>query len=90
MSGHSSLLGPSLVGANVLVQLVMGGDLDVVAQTLSRQPQGRGLPPEPIRFLGGQLVKSALLREERLADAGRSADLPTRWIAGIDPTGFVG
>lgn len=83
-------IGPSLVGANVLVQLVMGGDLDVVAQTLTRQPQGRGLPPEPIRFLGGQLVKSALLREERLADAGRSADLPTRWIAGIDPTGFVG
>ena len=39
------------------------------------------MPPEPIAFAGGMLVRRAFLRKERLEEAGRRVDPLTRAVA---------
>jgi hypothetical protein len=41
------------------------------------------VPPEPLRDVGGTIVRRALLRRERLEGEGRRADPLTRAIAGL-------
>jgi glycine/D-amino acid oxidase-like deaminating enzyme len=41
------------------------------------------VPPEPLRYAGGTIVRAALLRRERLEEEGRRPDPLTRLIAGI-------
>lgn len=83
-------VGPSLLGARVLASLASATDDGLASSFLTRLPSGSGLPPEPIRFVGGQLVKVAMLRKERLEDEERGVDLPTSLLSRIDPTAFVG
>ncbi|GAB4005375.1 NAD(P)/FAD-dependent oxidoreductase [Nocardioides ultimimeridianus] len=83
-------IGPSVLGGRVLASQVMGVRDELSTSFLTREPAGRGLPPEPFRFLGGQAVKAALLRGDRLADAARPIDPLTRLVSRIDPTSFVG
>jgi glycine/D-amino acid oxidase-like deaminating enzyme len=41
------------------------------------------VPPEPLRYLGGGIVRRALLRKERLEQEGRRADPLTLTVAGL-------
>ena len=41
------------------------------------------MPPEPLRWAGGSLIRSALVRADRAEDAGRAADPATRFVAGL-------
>jgi glycine/D-amino acid oxidase-like deaminating enzyme len=41
------------------------------------------VPPEPLRYAGGTIVRAALLRRERLEEEGRRPDVLTRLVAGI-------
>jgi hypothetical protein len=41
------------------------------------------VPPEPLRYVGGAIVRRALLRKERLEQDGRVADPLTRAVAGL-------
>jgi hypothetical protein len=45
-------------------------------------------PPEPIRFLGGLAVRSAVRRKERREDRGRTVDPLTRRLSAFAPAGF--
>lgn len=82
-------IGPSVVGSKILASLATRVADQHSASPLVGFPKA-SLPPEPVRFLGGQLVKRALLREDRLHDLGRKADPVTSRLAAIDPTSFVG
>lgn len=83
-------IGPSVLGAQILASLATRSDDDLSASFLTRLPTGRGLPPEPVRFVGGQLVKHAMLRQDRKQDEERRVDVATGLLARIDPTSFIG
>ncbi len=66
-------VGPSHLAGRALASLVVG-DRDPVL--LDHTPAR--VPPEPLAWLGGQLVRSAFLRAERLQGVGRRPDPLTR------------
>ena len=80
--------GPAYVVADALAATALGQTADALPEALRRVPASP-LPPEPVRYLGGRLVRAAIARKERLEDAGRPPDRLTRGLAGLDPTGFV-
>jgi hypothetical protein len=54
-----------------------------------RSVTGGWLPPEPLRYLGGRLVREAVARKERAEDEGRRASRRTLAIAKLAPAGLV-
>jgi glycine/D-amino acid oxidase-like deaminating enzyme len=83
-------IGPSVLGARILASLATGAKDDLSTSFLTRPPSRSWLPPEPIRFLGGQLVKSAMLRKDRKQDEERRVGVATDLLSRMDPTTFVG
>ena len=81
-------VGPSYLGGRILSSLALGLDDEWTDSRLAHGPVG-GFPPEPIRFLGGQLVRRAVVRKERADDANKDAGWLTRRLAGLAPTGLV-
>ena len=67
-------VGPSHLAGRVLAGLV-SGDAD---RRLALDEPGPPVPPEPIAWLGGNVVRRAFLRAERLQGEGRRPDLITR------------
>ena len=74
-SGHGA--GPSWLGGQILARLVLGVDdeLTRLPFVTRRVPK---LPPEPIRRLGGGLVRAAILACEEAEEQGRRPPLPAR------------
>lgn len=79
---------PSMLGGRILASMALGRDDDWARCGLVRPPP-RGLPPEPFRYLGGRLVRSAVARKERAEDAGRRPARLDRALAGLAPAGLV-
>jgi glycine/D-amino acid oxidase-like deaminating enzyme len=82
-------VGPSYVAGQILASLATGRLDEWSASPLVRSPRAI-LPPEPVRYLGGQAVRRAITRKERLEDAGARVGKGTTLLASLDPTGFVG
>jgi glycine/D-amino acid oxidase-like deaminating enzyme len=78
---------PSLLAGRVLASMALGRDDEWSGCGLARGVPGR-FPPEPIRFLGGSLVKDAVARKEAREDRGRAVDPVTRRLAALAPSGF--
>jgi putative aminophosphonate oxidoreductase len=78
---------PSLTIAKILASSVLGRDDEWWGSRLNRGVPGR-FPPEPIRFVGGLVVRQAVRRKERRDDRGQAVDPLTRALAGLAPTGF--
>jgi glycine/D-amino acid oxidase-like deaminating enzyme len=74
-SGHGA--GPSWLGGQILARLVLGIDdeLTRLPFVTRRVPK---LPPEPIRRLGGGLVRASILACEEAEEEGRHGSLPAR------------
>ena len=81
-------VGPSHVGGRILASLALGRDDEWGRCGLVRHPD-HGFPPEPIRFIGGSLVRSAIARKERFEDNGRRAGPLTRGLVRLAPAGLV-
>ncbi|HEX3615051.1 MAG TPA: FAD-dependent oxidoreductase [Solirubrobacteraceae bacterium] len=80
-------VGPSRLAGEILAELVAdGGDAGLPA-TLRSVPR-RPMPPEPIRYAGGRLVRGAIARKEHSEDLGRAPRLADRFLAALDPTGY--
>jgi hypothetical protein len=47
------------------------------------EPRLTSVPPEPFRYVGGAIVRRALVRKERFEEQGRRADPLSRAIAGL-------
>jgi glycine/D-amino acid oxidase-like deaminating enzyme len=74
-SGHGA--GPSWLGGQILARLVLGVDDELTRLPLvtRRVPK---LPPEPIRRLGGGIVRAAILACEEAEERGGRPSLPAR------------
>src|SRR5205823_6899145 len=74
-SGHG--VGPSWLGGQILASLALGLDDDWTALPLATR-QVPSLPPEPLKRLGGGLVRTAIMACEAADEEGRRASLPAR------------
>lgn len=75
-------VGPSHLAGRVLSSLALD-----VRDDLSRlalvEPAHATVPPEPLRYLGGSLVRLALLRKERREDVGLQVGPLTRFVVDL-------
>ena len=74
-SGHG--VGPTWLGGQILASLTLRMDDEWTALPLASR-RVASLPPEPLKHLGGALVRSAILSAEYADEAGRRAPLPAR------------
>jgi glycine/D-amino acid oxidase-like deaminating enzyme len=81
-------VGPSVLAGRVLASLALGRDDEWSRCGLVR-PAPTGMPPEPIRYLGGRLVKGAVARIERAADDAREPRRIDAMLASFAPAGLV-
>ncbi|MBV9164675.1 MAG: FAD-dependent oxidoreductase [Solirubrobacterales bacterium] len=81
-------VGPSALGGRILASLVLGRDDEWSRCGLVRKPP-RGMPSEPLRYLGGRLVRAAVARKERAEDEDRRPARIDRALAGLAPAGLV-
>jgi glycine/D-amino acid oxidase-like deaminating enzyme len=75
-------VGPSWLGGKILARLALGIEDELTALPLVNRSV-RPLPPEPIKRLGGGLVRGAALRAEEAEQAGHRPALPLRVIAAL-------
>jgi glycine/D-amino acid oxidase-like deaminating enzyme len=78
----------TLLGGRILASLALGRDDEWARCGLVRGPYAR-FPPEPIRFVGGRMVRAAVERKERREDAGRKPGWLTTRLADFAPPVFV-
>ena len=74
-SGHG--VGPSWIGGRILASLALGADDEWTRLPLATR-RVPALPPEPLRRLGGGLVRSAILACEQADEQGRHPPLAAR------------
>jgi glycine/D-amino acid oxidase-like deaminating enzyme len=75
-------VGPSWLGGRILARLALGIEDELTALPLVTR-RVRPLPPEPVKRLGGGLVRAAGLRVEEAEQAGRRAAVPLRAVAAL-------
>jgi glycine/D-amino acid oxidase-like deaminating enzyme len=75
-------VGPSWLGGKILASLALGSDDEWSRLPLVRSAV-RKLPPQPFNYLGGRLVRTALLAVEEAEDAGRRSPVVARFVASL-------
>jgi glycine/D-amino acid oxidase-like deaminating enzyme len=75
-------VGPSRVAGRTLASLALGRRDEATSLPIVEPPRVR-VPPEPLRYAGGTIVRAALLRRERLEEEGRRPGPLTRAISGL-------
>lgn len=80
-------VGPSRLAGEILAELVADGGTAGLPGALRSVPSAQ-LPPEPLRYLGGRLVRNAVARKERSEDLGAKPNPLDRFLAALDPTGY--
>jgi putative aminophosphonate oxidoreductase len=78
---------PSLTFAKILASSALGLADEWSGAGLNRGVPSR-FPPEPVRFLGGLVVREAVRRKEGREDRGLTCDPVTGAVAGLAPQGF--
>ena len=78
-------VGPSHLVGRILAELVLGND---EGWAIVGDPPGR-FPPEPIRYVGGRVVQSAVRVKERAEDEGRRPSRVAVGVARLAPAGLV-
>jgi putative aminophosphonate oxidoreductase len=81
-------VGPAYLGGRMLASLALGVD-DEWSYSAGLLPPHGGVPPEPVRHLGGRIVRAAVARKERAEDRGRKPDLVSSRLAALAPAGLV-
>jgi glycine/D-amino acid oxidase-like deaminating enzyme len=75
-------VGPSQFVGRALAALALDRR-DAYSRLALVDPPRTPVPPEPLRFIGGSLIRRAILRKERLEELGRPPDALTRLVSGI-------
>jgi putative aminophosphonate oxidoreductase len=79
--GYSgSGVGPCYMGGQILSSLLLDLDNAWTRSPLTHGPLGV-FPPEPIRYLGSNLVRNAIRRKERAEDEDRSPCAIDKWLS---------
>ncbi len=77
-------VGPSYLGGRILASLALDLDDEWANSPLVRMPRAF-MPPEPIRYIGGQMVRAAARAKDRAEDAGRKPGLLVNKLAALAP-----
>lgn len=80
-------VGPSKVGAKILASLALGVQDEWSTCALVHRA-AKKFPPEPIRFVGAHIVRSAVIRKERAEMHGEKPSFVDRSIAKLAPSGL--
>ena len=80
-------VGPSVLGGKVLASLALGRR-DQWSQTRLIDRSWERFPPEPVRYLGGQVVRAAVISKERAERNGREASRLAVRLAKLAPAGL--
>ena len=75
-------VGPSWLGGQILASLTLGAEDEWASLPLVDRP-ARRLPPEPLRYVGGKLVRWGTLASEEAVAAGRRPPTAARFAAAI-------
>jgi glycine/D-amino acid oxidase-like deaminating enzyme len=75
-------VGPGWLGGQILASLVLGSDDEWARLPLAGRTPPR-LPPEPVRHLGGAVVRRAILSVEAADEDGRRPPLLARGVAAL-------
>lgn len=78
---------PSRIGARILVSLVLG-KRDRWSENGLVNRKARRFPPEPLRYLGGSVVRAAMTRKDRAEIAGQVPSFITSALARLAPSGL--
>ncbi|HET8969097.1 MAG TPA: FAD-dependent oxidoreductase [Gaiellaceae bacterium] len=73
-------VGPSYLGGEILARLALDRRDERTALALV-EPGRKLFPPEPFRYVGGSLIRRALMAKDAAEDAGREPAAPTRLVA---------
>ncbi len=66
-------VGPTNLVGRTLASLATGADDELTRLPLVGADAGAWVPPEPLTWLGGSIVRGALVRRERIQEDGRDA-----------------
>lgn len=80
-------VGPSRLGGRILASMALGRDNEWSQCSLVDRAYKR-FPPEPFRYLGGRLVRRAVIRKEQAKMSGHNANALDRWLASLAPAGL--
>jgi glycine/D-amino acid oxidase-like deaminating enzyme len=75
-------VGPSHLVGRTLAALALDRRDESTRLAIVEPPQVR-VPPEPLRYVGGTIVRAALVRKERLEEESRRPGPVTRFVAGL-------
>jgi glycine/D-amino acid oxidase-like deaminating enzyme len=75
-------VGPSWLGGQILASLALAAD-DEWSRLPLVERRIRKLPPEPINFLGGAVVRKAMIAVEEAEEAGRTPSTPAKLVASL-------
>ena len=79
---------PTVLGGRILASMALGRDDEWSRCGLVRRPAS-GIPPEPVRYIGGSLVRGAVARKERAEDAELPPSVLDRGLTRLAPAGLV-
>ncbi len=75
-------VGPSRLAARCLASLALDRR-DEFSRLAIVDPDLHHVPPEPFRYVGGEIIRAAILRKEAAEEAGAQAGPLTRFLSGI-------
>lgn len=75
-------VGPSYLGGEILARLALDRRDERTRLALVEPPPKR-FPPEPLRYLGGSLIRRALIAKDAAEDAGRAPGPLTAFVASL-------
>lgn len=80
-------VGPSRLGGRILASMALERDNEWSQCSLVDRVY-KPFPPEPFRYLGGRLVRLAVIRKEQAEMSGHDATVLNRWLATLAPAGL--
>ena len=81
-------VGPTRIGGRILASLALGADDEWTNCGLVDATLGT-FPPEPVRFVGAHMVRSAIRAKERAEDEGRRPGALVTRLAALAPAGLT-
>ena len=81
-------VGPCYLAGRILSSLALSARDEWAETPLTAGPVGRKLPPEPIRYFGGSIVRAAATRVDRAQDKGRQPSKLDSYLASFGPAGL--
>ena len=81
-------VGPCYLAGKILAALALRHRDEWSENALVNGPVGTKLPPEPIRYLGGQFVRAAAMRVDRAQDEARKPSRIDSYLASLGPSGL--